>query len=123
MNFTKLILFRLLAAAFVGGQAVLPLDRPVAWAKPGPTTPSSGTQPKEELPTIILLNQSAVLIASKKNMEEHREHQARLIDMMNKGVTVLICPDCMTRCGIKAADLVVGVQIGKPGQTHESCNG
>jgi hypothetical protein len=34
-------------------------------------------------------------------------------------VTVLICPDCMKH-GIKAGDLIDGVQIGKPGQIHYS---
>jgi intracellular sulfur oxidation DsrE/DsrF family protein len=40
--------------------------------------------------------------------------------MMNKGVTVLVCPDCMKQYGVKPADLIDGVQIGKPGQTHGS---
>jgi intracellular sulfur oxidation DsrE/DsrF family protein len=39
---------------------------------------------------------------------------------MNKGVTVLVCQDCMKLYGVKAADLIDGVQIGKPRQTHES---
>jgi intracellular sulfur oxidation DsrE/DsrF family protein len=36
--------------------------------------------------------------------------------MMNKGVTVLICPDCMKQYGIKESDLIDGVQIGKLGE-------
>ena len=74
----------------------------------------------EALPKIVFLNQSAVLIASKKNREKYRDHQVRLIDLMNKGVTILICPDCMKQYGVNAADLIDGVQVGKPSQTHES---
>jgi intracellular sulfur oxidation DsrE/DsrF family protein len=75
---------------------------------------------KEPLPRVIFLNQSAVLIASKKNKEKYREHQARMIDMMNKGVVVLVCPECMKQYGVKASDLIDGVQVGKPSQTQES---
>lgn len=40
--------------------------------------------------------------------------------MMNTGVTVIICPDCMKQYGVKAADLIDGVQIGKPGPRSEA---
>jgi intracellular sulfur oxidation DsrE/DsrF family protein len=80
----------------------------------------SNQERKEVLPKVVFLNQSAVLIASRKNKDKYREHQAELIDLMNKGVTVLICPDCMKQYGINTADLIDGVQIGKPSQTHES---
>lgn len=98
----------------------LPSQYSVAWARPNPSARSRSAQSPDELPKVIFLNQSAVLIASKKHREEYREHQARLIDMLNKGVTVLVCPDCMKQYGVKAADLIDGVQIGKPGQAHES---
>jgi predicted peroxiredoxin len=63
---------------------------------------------------VVFLNQSAVLVASKKHKEKYREHQAKLIDSMSKGVTVLICPDCMKLYGVKAGDLIEGIQIGRP---------
>ena len=75
---------------------------------------------KDELPRVVFLNQSAVLIASKKHKEKYKEHQTKLIEMMNKGVMVLVCPDCMKQYGVKASDLIDGVQVGKPGQTQES---
>jgi sulfur relay (sulfurtransferase) complex TusBCD TusD component (DsrE family) len=87
-----------------------------------PTHPkvAPGNAEKERLPRVIFLNQSAVLIASKKHKENYKEHQARLIEMMNKGVTVLVCPDCMKQYDVKASDLIDGVQVGKPSQTQES---
>jgi intracellular sulfur oxidation DsrE/DsrF family protein len=77
-------------------------------------------QHKEELPQVIFLNQSAVLVASRKHRGKYKEHQARLIDMMNKGITVLVCPDCMKQYGVKAGDLIDGVQVGTPYQAQES---
>ena len=75
---------------------------------------------KDELPRVVFLNQSAVLIASKKHKEKYKEHQTKLIEMMKMGVMVLACPDCMKQYGVKASDLIDGVQVGKPGQTQES---
>jgi hypothetical protein len=106
--------------SLVGGQGLLTTHDRIALAKPTAPAKRLSPQAQEDLPKIILLNQSAVLIASKKNRDKYREHQDRLIGLMSKGVTVLICPDCMKRYGVKAADLVDGVQIGKLGQTHES---
>jgi hypothetical protein len=95
---------------------------PSANSNPLPTHPevAPGNAEKERLPRVIFLNQSAVLIASKKHKENYKEHQARLIEMMNKGVTVLVCPDCMKQYDVKASDLIDGVQVGKPGHTQES---
>ena len=120
MKITNALLSLFLAVAFTFGELIPTQHDPFAWAKPTVPAEKRGPQAQEELPRIIFLNQSAVSIASKKNKEKYREHQARLIDMMNKGVTVLVCPDCMKQYGITAVDLIDGVQIGKPGQTHES---
>jgi intracellular sulfur oxidation DsrE/DsrF family protein len=120
MKVTNAFLFLLLVVAFTFDEMIPTRPDPLAWAKPVVAVEKRGPEAQEELPKIIFLNQSAVLIASKKNREEYREHQARLIDMLNKGVTVLVCPDCMKQYGVKAADLIDGVQIGKPGQVHES---
>ncbi len=101
-------------------EAVMPHASSPLFANPvvAPSRPSAPTEDQsgEALPQIVFLNQSAVLIASKKNKIKYKEHQARLIDMMNKGVTVLICPDCMKQYGIKESDLIDGVQIGKLGE-------
>lgn len=92
-------------------------------ANPSPSAPSSmqhDQHHKDELPRVVFLNQSAVLIASKKHKEKYKEHQTKLIEMMNKGVMVLVCPDCMKQYRVKASDLIDGVQVGKPEQTQES---
>ena len=89
-------------------------------ANPTPSSMQHDQHHKDELPRVVFLNQSAVLIASKKHKEKYKEHQTRLIEMMNKGVMVLACPDCMKQYGVKASDLIDGVQVGKPGQTQES---
>jgi hypothetical protein len=120
MKYAKVFLLFILASAFGGGLVLPSTHHPAAWAKPAAPAEKPGPLGQEELPKIIFLNQSAVLIASKKNREQYREHQARLIDLMNQGVTVFICPDCMKQYGIKAADLIDGVQIVKPGRAHES---
>lgn len=33
---------------------------------------------------------------------------------MSKGATVLICPMCMKHYGVKEADLLSGLKVGKP---------
>jgi intracellular sulfur oxidation DsrE/DsrF family protein len=70
-------------------------------------------QSAEVLPRVIFLNQSAVLIAAKKNNIKYKQHQARLIELMSKGVTILICPDCMKTYGVTEADLIDGIQMGQ----------
>jgi hypothetical protein len=120
MKSTRVIIFLMSFRAFGGNQLLLPTHHPVGSAKPTAQGEMPTPQAQEELPKIILLDQSAVQIASKKNHERYREHQAKLIDLMNKGVTVLVCPECMKQYGVRAVDLIDGVQIGKPGQAHES---
>lgn len=110
----------LVGELFVAQQSELSLAAPAAaQRRPDSPTKESDQEHKEELPKVVFLNHSAVLIASKKNKDQYREHQAELIDLMNKGVTVLICPDCMKQYGVKATDLIDGVQVGKPDHSRE----
>jgi DsrE/DsrF-like family len=122
VQFTK-YLSELIIGLFLCGDLLCPQPSAILLAAPTavlgrPATPKSDEHDKEELPRVIFLHQSAVLIASKKNRDKYREHQAELIDLMNKGVTVLICPDCMKEYGVKATDLIDGIQIGKPKQSR-----
>jgi len=119
MKTTNALLAVFIAGALACGE-VLSTNPSLAGTKPTAPAETFRSQPQEELPNVIFLNHSAVLIASKKNNEKYRAHQARLIDMLNKGVTVLVCPDCMKQYGIQPSDLIDGVQVGKPRQTHES---
>ena len=127
MKSVRLFFLSIIATAFLFGELVITRNHHPLLAAPtrsqsktnAPNEKSDQRQ-NEALPKIVFLNQSAVLIASKKNREKYRDHQVRLIDLMNKGVTVLICPDCMKQYGVNAADLIDGVQVGKPSQTHES---
>lgn len=127
MKSVRLFFVGIIAGAFLLSELVIIRDHHPLLAAPT-RSPSKTAAPNEKsdqhqneaLPKIVFLNQSAVLIASKKNREKYRDHQVRLIDLMNKGVTVLICPDCMKQYGVNAADLIDGVQVGKPSQTHES---
>jgi len=62
-------------------------------------------------PVVIFLNDRGVLAASKANAETYKEQQKNLIDLMKRGGTVLICPDCMKLYGIEPSSLLAGVQI------------
>lgn len=119
MKFTRPSCFLILCGTLVC-VARPPSESSMAWAGPSVRADAQSLQAHEELPRVIFLNQSAVLIASKKNREKYRAHQARLIDILNKGVIVLVCPDCMKQYGVEASDLIDGVQIGQSGRAHES---
>ncbi|RDE48794.1 MAG: hypothetical protein DVS81_20130 [Candidatus Accumulibacter meliphilus] len=42
-------------------------------------------------PLTIWLNESGILLASRKYTEKHANHQAALAELMSKGATILIC--------------------------------
>jgi sulfur relay (sulfurtransferase) complex TusBCD TusD component (DsrE family) len=65
-------------------------------------------------PLTIFLNDRSVFIASTVNAPRFAEHQKTLADLMSKGVTVIVCPMCMDHYGIQQANMVEGLQVGKP---------
>ena len=65
-------------------------------------------------PLTIFLNDKGVFIGSKENAEKFAHHQKMLGELMSKGATVLICPMCMKHYGVAEADLLPGIQVGKP---------
>jgi len=62
-------------------------------------------------PVVVFLNDRGVLAASKANAETYKEQQRNLTELMKRGATVLVCPDCMKLYGVDAFNLLAGVQI------------
>lgn len=65
-------------------------------------------------PLTIFLNDKGVFVASKVNAPRFGDHQKELAELANKGATIIVCPMCIKHYGIQQADLVKGLQIGKP---------
>jgi intracellular sulfur oxidation DsrE/DsrF family protein len=51
------------------------------------------------------------MVASKENADQFAEQQRNLRELMQKGATVLICPDCMKLYGVSESSLLPGIQI------------
>jgi sulfur relay (sulfurtransferase) complex TusBCD TusD component (DsrE family) len=69
------------------------------------------TELEQGWPVVIFLNHRGVLAAAKGNAETYKEQQRNLAELMKRGATVLVCPDCMKRYGVDATSLLAGVQI------------
>jgi len=65
-------------------------------------------------PVTIFLNDKGVLVGSKAHAKKFAAQQKALGEIMSKGGVVIICPMCMKHYGIKQADLLAGIQVGKP---------
>jgi predicted peroxiredoxin len=61
-------------------------------------------------PVTIYLNSQAVQMANKNNAE-YVMQQKKLVEFINKGGTVLVCPVCQKFLHIDQADLIPGVQL------------
>ncbi|MFN3659013.1 MAG: DsrE family protein [Pseudolabrys sp.] len=74
-------------------------------------------------PVVVFLNLDGVKLASLKGEQEKRPSMQRIprdivADFIRDGGTVLMCGPCMAEFGLTMADLVPGVQMGKPGYTQ-----
>ena len=65
-------------------------------------------------PLTIFLNDRGVRVGSKKNSEKFAEQQKALIELAQNGATVLMCPMCKKHYGVEDADLLPGLQVGRP---------
>ena len=65
---------------------------------------------KQGHPVTIYMNSQAVQIANKKN-PRYAHQQKKLMEFINKGGTVLVCPVCEKYLHINQADLIPGVQL------------
>ena len=65
-------------------------------------------------PLTIFLNDKGVFVGSKAHAEKYGEHQKVLAELLGKGATVIACPMCMKHYTIETADLLPGIQVGKP---------
>lgn len=64
-------------------------------------------------PVVIFLQDKSVLAASKMHASQFKEQQRNLNELMRKGATVLICPDCMKLYGVNESDLLAGIHIAE----------
>ncbi|GEO83405.1 MULTISPECIES: DsrE family protein [Alphaproteobacteria] len=76
-----------------------------------------GNQLKLGHPLVIFLNDRAVVIASMANSDKFAAQQALLADLVTAGASIIVCPMCMQHYGIKEADLLPGLTVGKPDLT------
>lgn len=65
-------------------------------------------------PLTVFLNDRAVVIGAKANAGKFPEQQKMLSELVARGATVLVCPMCMKHYGVETADLLPGIQVGKP---------
>lgn len=77
----------------------------------------SKNQFERKHPVTIFLNDRAVFLASRANAEQFKHHQELLKSFVKDGATVLICPMCMKHYGVSEADLIEGIEVGKPEST------
>ena len=78
---------------------------------------------KQGHPVAVFLNLDAVKLASTIGEQEKKPTMQRvpreiLADFIRDGGVVLMCGPCMAEFGLKLADMVPGVQLGKPGYTQ-----
>jgi sulfur relay (sulfurtransferase) complex TusBCD TusD component (DsrE family) len=71
-------------------------------------------------PLTIFLNDKGVMIGSKTSAPRFSDHQGKLLEVMARGGSVLICPMCMKHYGVKDADLISGIKVGSPEATGAS---
>jgi sulfur relay (sulfurtransferase) complex TusBCD TusD component (DsrE family) len=62
-------------------------------------------------PVVVFLNDRSVMAAAKANTGTYKEQQHNLVELMKRGATVLVCPDCMKLYGVDASNLLAGVKI------------
>jgi predicted peroxiredoxin len=65
-------------------------------------------------PLTLFLNDRGVLIGAKQGVQRFGKHQEIIAELLDAGAKVIACPMCMQHYGVAEADLLDGVQVGKP---------
>lgn len=65
-------------------------------------------------PLTLFLNDKGVFVGARGNAAKYEEQQKMLSEIMSKGGVVIACPMCMKHYGVAEADLLPGIQVGKP---------
>lgn len=65
-------------------------------------------------PLTVFLNDKGVYVGSRLQAHRFPEQQKMLAELMAKGANVIACPMCMQHYGVQPADLLPGIQVGKP---------
>lgn len=68
---------------------------------------------KKGRPVVIYLNEASVIVAAKSNAQQFQKQQKDLAELIQKGATVAVCPDCLKRYKIDESDLIAGVQVAE----------
>lgn len=71
-------------------------------------------------PLTIFLNDKGVFIGAKEHATKFMEHQKMLGELMDNGVTILICAMCMRHYGVKEVDLLPGLKVSNPNLTGDA---
>lgn len=78
------------------------------------------TQQDKGHPLTIFLNDKGVLVGSRLHAKQYAHQQRDLLDAMQAGATILVCPICLLHNKIDAADLLPGIKLGSPELTSEA---
>ncbi len=65
-------------------------------------------------PLTVFLNDKGVFVGAKANATKYGEPQKKLGEILSNGGVVIACPMCMKHYGVAEADLLPGIQVGKP---------
>ena len=65
-------------------------------------------------PLTLFLNDGGVLVANTANADKYPEQQKLLSATLAAGGKVLICAMCMQKYGVKAAQVLPGIQVSNP---------
>ena len=65
-------------------------------------------------PLTVFLNDQGVLVAAKSNAGKYPKEQELIAAIQAKGGTVIACPMCMKKHGVKEDDLLPGIKLSSP---------
>jgi sulfur relay (sulfurtransferase) complex TusBCD TusD component (DsrE family) len=121
MKFTKIFVVACALAAFPCAQSGLAADKRLLVVNLTSYTTEESHKAidyaKGELehgrPVVIFLNERGVLAAALTHAQTYREQQRDLTELMKRGATVLVCPDCLDQYGVDPKNLLAGVRISE----------
>jgi sulfur relay (sulfurtransferase) complex TusBCD TusD component (DsrE family) len=68
----------------------------------------------------IFLNDKATILAVKAGASKYADLQKELMEVVNKGGLVIVCPPCLKQAGYSELDLIQGVKMGGPKVTGDA---
>ena len=71
-------------------------------------------------PLTVFLNDRGVMLGSRTKVAELATQQQLIDELLAKGATVIVCPQCMKRHGVDPQDLLPRIQTGNPDLTGDA---